>query len=222
MVFLGSSDGYVYGIQQSEQKAQLFNKYKTADNIETAPLITGKHLLTGSGEYLYCFIWQTGELLWKSERLPGKVVANIIVANDTVYVATTPGGVSALYLTSGKRRWNVPILGGVETGLVLSQNTLWAGGNEKDIYGIDAQSGQTVFMVSTSFGFSGVPLLVRKTIFFAGKDFRIYAISTENGKRLWEHPLAERVFARPACDNTYLYVCAGKSLQAFWVEDFLK
>jgi serine/threonine protein kinase/outer membrane protein assembly factor BamB len=222
LAFFGCSDSNVYAIRQQEQKAQLYRRYKVGEPVETMPLLSGKHLWAAAGSYVYCFAWQTGELVWKSEQLSGKIVANPVFSENIIYVGTTPGGLYALHAISGKISWYLPIPGGVEVAPVLAKHRLWVAGKEKDICIVDATMGNTIFTISLPSGLSTPPLVTNKTTFLAGKDFQLYAVTADKGEAVWQYALSERAFARPTCDSECLYVCTGSNLQSFWVQDLLK
>ena len=222
IVFLGASDGNVYAVKQQDQKAKLYKKYPTADPIDTIPIVRGNHLLVGSGSYLYCFAWQQGTLLWKSSSLPGKIVAAPVVMNNTIYVSTVPGGITAFEISSGKLLWQASVPGGVEVTPAIGRNLLWVGGAERDILALDINTGNIVFTRPTTGGFTTEPIVVNNIVIFAGKDFQLYTLATADNRLVWQYPLPEKVLSKPACDEENLYLYAGNTLYAFNIADLLK
>lgn len=223
LVFFGCSDGHMYAIQQQEQKVQIYRKYKVGEPIETMPIVNGKNLIVATGEYVYCFAWQTGETVWKSARLAGKINANPAYHNQNIYVGTMPGGIYAIHVASGQVRWHLPLPGGVEVApIVVNDQSLWVGAKDRDVYAVEVASGKVGFTVSLPSGLSAPPLVTSKTVFLAAKNFQMYAVSTDKGDHVWQCSLSERAFTRLSCDNEYLYIPAGNMLQCFWVGDLLK
>jgi outer membrane protein assembly factor BamB len=93
LVFCGSRDGTFYAVNQAD--GSLRWKFETeAPILNTASISPdGKRILFASEDmHLYCLERATGDLVWKSNKLPGLSFRDYfpVIIHDTVFITTNP------------------------------------------------------------------------------------------------------------------------------------
>ncbi|NUM35308.1 MAG: protein kinase [Candidatus Brocadiae bacterium] len=200
-----------------------YTRYSITGSIASKPILVGDSIvLCNKDGDVYCFNWRTNSLKWQSERLSGKIQGDPVYTEDAVYVPTQPGGITALSLETGKTLWYRSLPGGVKSTLTIYNKNIWAGAAGKNLYALSSATGEILQTIPTESGFSVSPLIYHDILWLGGEDFNIYALSLSQAKILWKHTLPEKIFARPACDGSYIYIAAGRSVYCYWVADILE
>ena len=101
MIYAGTSDGYIYGIDKDTGRLKW--RVRTGAAVQ-AVLPGGKCILaTSLDNFVYCLSPQRGVKLWK-RQLAGRVAAPPLVMNDTVLLAPLAGDECViLSLEDGKK-----------------------------------------------------------------------------------------------------------------------
>lgn len=111
----------------------------------------------------------------------------VLVTEDTVYVASETQGIEAYERPYFIRKWNFPVKNGVTSKLLLEGNSLYFGGEDGYFYSIDAEFGKLNWKFETK-----APVFARATtsggkIFISTSDDLLYCLDKSNGKWVWHY-----------------------------------
>lgn len=198
MVYAPNTDHNIYAI---DIEGNIKWQYKTDGPNWTAPLSDGSRIYVASMDhFLYAFekSYQPGELetsktgdqivlkkpLWKID-LNAAVVANPILKNGVIYVATISGNVHAISLADKKILWTYS--GGENAASIwgspiIMDNTLLYGDENGDLYAISMEDGTPVWAVPYNAGASiiagGVETEEGLAVFITD-DGKVFSINLE-------------------------------------------
>jgi outer membrane protein assembly factor BamB len=135
----------------------------------------------------------------RADGVPGQFHGNALVASGAVVVGADSGGryLYSLDQKTGRVLWKRE-LGGVESDLVRSGDQVLGVTSAGDLVSVELESGGLRWRFSPE-GKSLLPLrgeapaLLRGTIYFGGRDGRVYALEAATGKVLWERDLGCRI-----------------------------
>lgn len=114
-----------------------------------------------------------------------------LVNNGMVYMSAG-GRIFALDKETGNKRWQFPPLDPIEgtfkTSPILAGNVLVAPGDNKQIYGIDPNTGDSKWNYLAPASLIGQPVLVGKFVVFAMSDNSLMALNPDTGEAAWAVP----------------------------------
>jgi outer membrane protein assembly factor BamB len=129
-------------------------------------------------------------LAWRWLPTSGEAATGSPTLNgDTIYVACG-GRIYALDRTTGNRMWQFPaedpIAGKFRYAPIMANGVLVATGDNKIVYGIDANTGAPKWSFVLPDGPTGQPILVDKTVVQALSSSRLVAIDPTTGQTIWK------------------------------------
>jgi eukaryotic-like serine/threonine-protein kinase len=164
--------------------------------------------VTVSGNFLY-FGTHTGTLIslnkdtgavqWQLGLSGAQgIYGSPLVVGDTIYVTTHGGRVFAVN-TSGVLKWTSPSTeqskspDAIISGLGYSNGKLFFGSTDKNVYALDASTGQQVWKFATGDKIWASPVVDNGVVYIGSFDNSFYALSAEDGRQIWKFD-AEGVF----------------------------
>lgn len=192
VAYIGFNDGYVVALRASTGK-EIWQKRLTDNrrfkDVDAHPVIyKGNLYITSFDGALYKLNAKTGETIWKAKE-GGFSAAT--VDDDTVYYASSSGGVLAVENATGKAKWRVPVKDGYATQPKLHMGFLIFGESSGRLKVLDAQSGKLVSSFHPGRGVTSSPLVLKDgKIYFISKEANIFAMrltrKSKAGELTWQ------------------------------------
>jgi outer membrane protein assembly factor BamB len=108
-----------------------------------------------------------------------------VLAGDLVIQGNGVDGISAYDRASGKMKWQLPLMNGVEPSAALIKDRLFFGSSDGNFYSIEASSGQIKWSFPTKAENLSEPLLHDGVVYFLAGSNVFYALDASTGKQLW-------------------------------------
>ncbi|WP_158746762.1 PQQ-binding-like beta-propeller repeat protein [Acidisphaera sp. L21] len=122
-----------------------------------------------------------------------KITAAPVIAGGRVYTMDSDASVSAFDLASGSRQWRVDTQGekdrstNVGGGLAFAAGVVFVTTGRSDVLALDPATGKTNWRVSIGAPARSAPTVVDGRLFVSTIDERLVALSTSDGKQLWNY-----------------------------------
>lgn len=158
--------------------------------------------------------------------LDDKVVANVLVVEDIVYVPYQNGGLSARSIVDYRELWRFHTEQGIWAAPLLAADMIIVASIDHHVYALDRSTGQEIWSVDLGGSVASTPLLANDRLYVGSFNKSFFEISLD-GAILSSYETENWVWGTPAIDEygiIYLadlsgYVHAldsGRSLQALW------
>jgi eukaryotic-like serine/threonine-protein kinase len=210
VVYIGSNDGNVYAIDaQSGRRKWAFS---TASRVMSSPAVVDGVVYIGSGDNnLYALDAQSGQKKWAFQA--GSSVSSSPVAVDgVVYVGSNDGNVYAINAQSGQKKWvfqagsimHSPPSGpqGPPRGPpprpsspAVVGGVVYIGTSDRNMYAIDAQSGQERWAFQTGSSVNSSAAVVDGLLYFSSQDGNVYALDAQSGQKQWAFQTGNSMFS---------------------------
>lgn len=196
-VYAPNSDKFLYALSTN---GDLLWKFETAGPIWTQPLSDGTNLyLTSMDHFVYGLNleYATNALvldkngsrtlvsspLWKTD-LGTAVVANPVLSNGSIYVATIDGHLHSLDAASGRLNWTFTNSEGYRAvwgSLVATDEAVFFGDDDGNIFAVSPENGQPVWTTPYSAGASVTAggVLTEKGPLFINEEGRVFIIGID-------------------------------------------
>ncbi len=137
--------------------------------------------------------------------------ASPVLSDDLVYVGTYNGKIYALNSSTGALRWVYPREGNENVGsivgnLAIDNNSIYFGSSNGKVYALDKATGdrkwpeyETFDRIWTS------PVISDGVIYVSSYDNKLHAISSTDGKKLWQIELPSAICSSPAVSKDIIY-----------------
>lgn len=125
-----------------------------------------------------------------------KIMAQPVSSNGIVYVMDSSAVVSAFEIAGGGRVWRFDTTledddsTNVGGGLALDQGTLYAVNGLGELVALDAAKGAVRWRSKFGAPARSAPTVVEGRLFLTTIEDRLLALTTENGRQLWQHQSA--------------------------------
>jgi len=185
------------GVAAESLPAPLSVAWKYASDYQkdntASPIVDGDTIYFASKDRVYAIRADTGELIWKSPSgdQPGTTLyrSTPAVANGTVYVGASDGGMYALDARNGAQRWKFVTRAPVRSHpLITEDGVLYFGSDDDFFYAIRSDSGQLLWKVRATDDVATAATLspdANELIYFASSDGHLYAVNRTTGKLKW-------------------------------------
>lgn len=108
-----------------------------------------------------------------------------ILAGDLVIQGNSLDGLIAFEKDSGRVRWRLPILNGVEPSATLIKDRLFIGASDGNFYSIAASTGHIQWTFPTKAENLSAPLLDEGVVYFLAGNNVFYALDAATGSQVW-------------------------------------
>jgi outer membrane protein assembly factor BamB len=254
IIYVGTKDGRVVAINASTQSQQWDYTFNAA--IYTTPVVDGDLVYVGtySGQVLalstlarsqnLTFPQQRyGEWEWDCPTDKGKsnaIVADLVISDDALYVASSNGRVYSLDKGTGDENWkreDIPVLAEkLWTSPVIQGDTLYISTFNDTIYALSIETGELLdWSFEAKAGFASSPEIDGDTIFVGSFDRHLYAIKIGSNVSMWkfpsEKPAGNWFWASPLVNEGIVYAgcldgklyainaTAGKEIWSYMTKD---
>jgi outer membrane protein assembly factor BamB len=214
IIYVGTRDGRVVAINASTQNKLWDHAITPATTIYTTPLVYGDLVYIGTygGQVLALSTLARSQNLTFPQRRYGEwervfpienarsnaIVADLVISEDALYVASSNGRVYSLDKRTGDENWrreDIPVLADkLWTSPVIQGDTLYVSTLDGHIYALSAETGKLRdWFFQLPAGFVSPPVIYGDTIFLGSFDrflyaIEIYAIEIGGDEPVWRFP----------------------------------
>lgn len=156
------------------------------------------------------------------------IVADLVVDEDALYVASSNGKVYSLDKQSGDENWNrenTPTLAEkLWTSPAIQDDTVYVSSLDGSIYALSTETGELLdWSFQSEAGFASSPVIYEDTVFLGSFDRHLYAIEIGSNVSMWrfpeEKPAENWFWASPVVDEGIVYAaCLDGKLYAIEAE----
>lgn len=201
VVYLGGTDGYLYGINISS--GELVSSFKTTKNMPlTPPALKDDIICVASGDgYLYAIELLTGQQKWQYEigSLKPFYPSFPAIANQSVYIISSDNTLHSLNLQTGELLWTFKDRSRCLYAPVITEKAIYVCGSNISFYTLDIETGKVQCTFQTGdVKYLSSPVMAGDTIYIGGQGF-LQALDSNTGKELWQFttPLPENLMLEP-------------------------
>lgn len=220
-VFIGSSDGNMYAVEQGTGKQKW--KFVTGGPIVSSPAIAdGMVFFLGYDGGFYALDVGTGTRKWRfstslerrfeAKGLHGASPASQVMAdpfdiflsspavfNGRVYFGSSDGNVYALDEKAGIVQWKFETRDVVHASPAISGKTLYIGSWDSYLYALDTDTGAEKWRFKTGedqvdhnqVGLQSSAAVVGDTVYVGCRDGHVYAVNAITGNKRWDYPTSK-------------------------------
>ncbi|HQO41220.1 MAG TPA: PQQ-binding-like beta-propeller repeat protein, partial [Spirochaetota bacterium] len=175
---------------------------------------------------LYSLDIEKGKINWKAAT-GGPVLFKTgpVVANDTIYIASGYGKVTAFDLT-GKVLWENELDEGVYNSVMVHKNNLLVATDTLTMYALSTEDGDEEWSADLDDRVITVtPLAYGNNIYFGCYSGKFYSINADSGKTVWTFMAGGPIYSSPAqykknilfgSDDGYLYSLDNEKGTLVW------
>ena len=221
VVYIASTDGYLYSIDQETGKEKW--KYKSKMPIASSPaVLDGVVYFVSSVGALGALDAKTGKIKWalpteyerkfEAKNLHGYPSAaqtmpdawdlftsSPTVVNGKVYFGSGDGNVYAADAQTGTLIWKFATKDVVHASPAVVNGVVYIGSWDSYFYAIDAETGLEKWSLKTGedpaihnqVGFQSSPAAVDGVVYVGCRDAHVYAIDAATGKKKWDYPTSK-------------------------------
>lgn len=172
IVFIGSSDTYLYAVDQRTGVEKW--RFKTDGAVSSSPAIENETVYFGSYDgSLYALAIDTGSLKWKFAHEKGEkrfeakgihgatpknqtipdpwdlFLSSPAVSDGSVFFGSGDGNVYSVNARTGKLKWKFTTGGVVHSSPAVANDTVYIGSWDSHLYALNAETGKEIFRFKT-------------------------------------------------------------------------
>ncbi|MGC3971949.1 MAG: PQQ-binding-like beta-propeller repeat protein [Pirellulales bacterium] len=206
-VLFTSEDGALYCLNSADGK--LAWQYTIDQPLYCSPtIVDGRVFLGGCDSAFHVIDLETGKAVTDPIDIGAQTGNAPAVLGDRAYFGTLGAGVLAIDWKKPAIAWTY--VGGrrkqeYKSSAALSGGMVVLGCNDRQIRGIQAESGAEVWTFAAKGNVESSPVAVGSRVYVGSNDGRIYGLNLTTGEQEWEYETGSDVVASPA-------VAAGKMI----------
>lgn len=187
------SDEYVFVATYSGNDGQLYALYR---DDKVAGEIGKKYPIQGEGI--------------------GKVVGNMVIDKDTIYITSSNGSVYAIDAEYVAKKWETKLTDQrIWTSPAVNDGVVYIGSYDGNLYALDAGDGTELWHKQLPASMASSPVCYDNTLLYGGFDSYLYALNKQDGSLLWQFKGNNWFWAAPVVEGTTVYAaCLDKTLYA--------
>jgi outer membrane protein assembly factor BamB len=207
IIYAGTRDGRVVAINASTRSQQWYYTINAA--IYTTPVVNGDLVYVGtySGKVLALNTLarshnltfpQKGDGEWEwdcptDNAKSNAIVADLVMSEGALYVASSNGGVYSLDKQTGDENWkreDIAVLAEkLWTSPVIQGDALYVSTFDGRIYALSVETGELLdWSFESEAGFASAPVIGEDVIYVGSFDRHLYAIEIGGSEPMWEFP----------------------------------
>ncbi|HLN90129.1 MAG TPA: PQQ-binding-like beta-propeller repeat protein [Candidatus Binatia bacterium] len=229
-VYTGGDDGYAYCLD-AYTGALIWKTFINGSMpftyatlvMKSSPTVSGSNVYIGSLDgYLYALDLANGNITWKT-KTKGPIESTPAVVDGAIYITSQEPDSGALYkldANTGAVIWNQSLpyeyvftgarvmLGSVS----VAEGMVFASGELKNYYGINATTGDIVWTFSDSSAIEFIvsaPIPVNGQVFIVDK-FNIASLDATNGHTIWSAFTGDELYNSPSYADGKIYVVTSQ------------
>lgn len=170
------------------------------------------YISLGSGTELWALNAAKGQVVWAFDT-GDRITSTMLVAADTVYVATWHGVIYALNRMTGKKLWSnalnttqrQTVVDGVGGSMALANGRLYVGDYRGTLLCLDALKGRILWRYATGTQILATPVIASHQVYVGSGDGYFYALNTRTGRPIWHYFVGE-VRGSASLANGHIYI----------------
>lgn len=192
-------------------------KVKLDAQSHTTPAFGNGLVVVGDDEGKVYAVNSAAKIVWNFST-ESAIRADIVVADETVYVGSTDRSFYAINLADGKEQWKFVSGGRIYNAAAVSADRVVFGGTDHKVYCLDRQEGGLLWTFTAKSIIGTAPLIANDKVFVGSLDKNLYVLDLKSGKLLWSYEAKGRIRTNPvvvngklifASENDWLY-CFGE------------
>lgn len=209
VIYFGSDDGHVYAVD--EQNGRMLWKSKLGDKVKSSPAISDGVLVVGcEDKKVYGLNNRDGKILWSFET-KDRVSSSPAVHEAVAYVGSWDGHLYAIDAKTGQLRWQFPQS---ESPSNVEASTDPGSQNSAET----PKASDTAGIPQSSLGrITSSPCLAPGVVICSAHNGYVYALSTQDGKLVWQFRTGAKLMASPMVLDRTVYF--GSWDHAFYAVD---
>ena len=152
---------------------------------------------------LYCYDFREGKLQYE-KKISGRIITEIIKAEDGIIFNTENGKVFKLDLLGGKL-WEYDTESIIHSSPALGKGIVVSGNDNGEIIGINSEHGTLKYRKKIGESFFGGATVDRNTVYIGNDNGSIFALNLSTGEIIWRYNTDWRVAMIPAFNETDLF-----------------
>lgn len=135
----------------------------------------------------------------------GQTFSSPAIADGAVFASSQRGGVYAVEVETGRRRWRVDTGGGFSSPAIVD-GTVFVGGRDQVVRALDTETGDAQWQFETGGAVHSDPAVADDTVYVGSFDGKLYALDAATGAKRWSYTASDVIPGSPAVDETGVYV----------------
>ena len=200
-IFAPSTDNSLYTLTTA---GDLVWSFETDDILWSTPVTDGETVYQpGMDHRVYALDAESGELIWKTDKLGGSIAGTPALSPDgLLYVGTFGNELLALDTNrSGEIVWRMPASAWVYSGPTQDGDTLYVGDLDGAFYAVEGPTGGIKWRIQPDpedkRAITDNPLVLGDTVYFTSESGALFAVERENGDPKWSKQIDGRLYAGP-------------------------
>ncbi|MBA4137522.1 MAG: hypothetical protein C0518_09425 [Opitutus sp.] len=199
IAYIGARDGRFHAVRTSDGTAAW--TFANGNRIDGRAVVAGDSIIFVDGKIeLVCLNRADGTLRWRTPLHDAAIAggpapenptfnrrtATPLVLAETVYVGSSDGGLYALDLATGAKRWRFAAGAPVFTGVTpLDDGSLLFGAMDGSVVRIDT-SGNELARLNAGGAVSTTPVVIGGLVIVGCRDYMMYAFRLSDGASAWK------------------------------------
>ncbi|MFH1564087.1 MAG: PQQ-binding-like beta-propeller repeat protein [Nitrospirota bacterium] len=173
-------------------------------NLRSSPVLADGKLYIGSGEKVYVFDAQAGNLVG-SYATGAYIDSTPAIVKDRVYAANSTGWVYC-WSTNPELKWAKQLPTSIQlSSCAVADGILYIGGLDKRLYAISIVDGKVKWVYSTNGVIQSSPAIANERVYFGSGDGNLYCLTTA-GEFQWKFGTVGAIYSSPAVKDGVVYV----------------
>ncbi|MBN2000666.1 PQQ-binding-like beta-propeller repeat protein [candidate division KSB1 bacterium] len=162
----------------------------------SSPAYSDGYLYFGDdGGVMYCFDTD-GKLAWK-KYAGGALLADPVVAENTVFWGCTDSTFYAIDKTDGQNIWSKKFNGRIYNGAAVAKQLVIFGTTGHTVYAVYRDTGKVLWTFKAGSVISTAPAVAGNTVFIGSLDQKLYALDLKSGNKIWDYTATGRIRTDP-------------------------
>ena len=210
-LFVGASDGNLYGFDLNTAGLRPGFPFGTEDKIWSTPTVQDGTVYFGSLDHkLYAVDADTGELEWdQAFETGGAIASRPLVVNGVVYVGSFDSNFYAVDAETGSEIWVFDqARKWFWAEALYDRGVIYACSLDHSVYAIDAANGELAWASPFDAGdeIKSSPVLVGDVLVVATEEGSVYGVDVLSGEEKWHSDLETKVLSRLFAHEGKVYV----------------
>jgi len=171
-------------------------------NLLSSPVIDNENLYISSGDKVYVFNAQSGNLIG-SHAITAYIDSTPAIAKGMLYAIDSKGNVFC-WSTNPELKWTYPVGENHLSSPVVAAGRVYLGGG-KSLYALNAVKRELLWTYPTSGEIQSSPAVADEKVYFGSADGNLYCLTT-SGELKWRFGTIGAIYSSPAIKDGVVYV----------------
>lgn len=187
-VFIANDAGTLFAIEAETGDEMWSQSFGAASYLESPLLVDGRVIIGDPEGGLFAFDATSGDRIWGVDDM-GSVRASPAYADDTVYVGTQPGTLTARSIADGSVDWERALSGEIR-GIAVADGTLYVTMSTGALRALSSADGTEQWVANTDYEIGASPAVGPDSVYVGdGNNFdhpgKLYSFARSDGAEEW-------------------------------------